>query len=83
MKLREGAFELLIEANVIPCSKLAAMAQKLDIDKDGFVELDHVVGLVKEEGLGTIIDDEAQSIIGQGREIKQQRPRKEDIVQES
>jgi LETM1 and EF-hand domain-containing protein 1 len=57
--------------------------QKLDVDKDGFVELDHVVGLVKEEGLGTVIDDEAQSIIGQGREIKQQRPRKEDIVQES
>lgn len=57
--------------------------EKLDVDKDGFVELDHVLGLVKEEGLGTVIDDEAQSIIGQGREIKQQRPRKEDIVQES
>lgn len=39
--------------------------QKLDVDKDGFVELDHVLGLVKEEGLGTVIDDEAQSIIGQ------------------
>jgi len=48
-----------------------------------FVELDHVLGLVKEEGLGTVIDDEAQSIIGQGREIKQLRPRKEDIVQEA
>ncbi|KAK2466966.1 hypothetical protein APHAL10511_001224 [Amanita phalloides] len=57
--------------------------QKLDVDKDGFVELDHVLGLVKEEGLGTVIDDEAQSIIGQGREIKQLRPRKEDIVQET
>ncbi|KAF8350756.1 LETM1-domain-containing protein [Amanita rubescens] len=57
--------------------------EKLDVDKDGFVELDHVLGLVKEEGLGTVIDDEAQSIIGQGREIKQLRPRKEDIVQEA
>ena len=27
--------------------------QKLDVDKDGFVELEHVLGLVKEEGLGT------------------------------
>jgi LETM1 and EF-hand domain-containing protein 1 len=26
--------------------------QKLDVDKDGFVELEHVLGLVKEEGLG-------------------------------
>ncbi|KAF8740987.1 hypothetical protein AX14_006197 [Amanita brunnescens Koide BX004] len=56
---------------------------KLDVDKDGFVELDHVLGLVKEEGLGTVIDDEAQSIIGQGQEIKQLRPRKEDIVHEA
>jgi LETM1 and EF-hand domain-containing protein 1 len=56
---------------------------KLDVDKDGFVELDHVLGLVKEEGLGTVIDDEAQSIIGQGQEIKQLKPRKEDIVQET
>ncbi|PFH54406.1 hypothetical protein AMATHDRAFT_668 [Amanita thiersii Skay4041] len=60
-----------------------AVVQKLDVDQDGFVELEHVVGLVKEEGLGTIVDDEAQSIIGQGREIKDQRPRKEDIVQEA
>lgn len=26
--------------------------EKLDVDKDGFVELEHVLGLVKEEGLG-------------------------------
>ncbi|KXN82064.1 LETM1 and EF-hand domain-containing protein 1, mitochondrial [Leucoagaricus sp. SymC.cos] len=57
-----------------------AVIQKLDVDKDGFVELEHVVGLVKEEGLGTLIDDEAQSIIGQGNEIKNSKPRKEDIV---
>ncbi|KAF8078004.1 LETM1-like protein-domain-containing protein [Lyophyllum atratum] len=59
-----------------------AVIQKLDIDKDGFVELEHVLGLVKEEGLGIVIDDEAQSIIGQGKEIKNSKPRKEDIVQE-
>lgn len=30
-----------------------AIIQKLDADQDGFVELEHVLGLVKEEGLGT------------------------------
>ncbi|KAI0792876.1 LETM1-domain-containing protein [Abortiporus biennis] len=56
--------------------------EKLDADKDGFVELDHLLGLVREEGLGILLDDEAQSIIGQGKEIMNSRPRKEDIVQE-
>ncbi|KIJ68928.1 hypothetical protein HYDPIDRAFT_122810 [Hydnomerulius pinastri MD-312] len=59
-----------------------AVIQKLDVDKDGFVELEHVLGLVREEGLGIEVDDEAQNIIGQGREIKDSKPRKEDIVQE-
>ncbi|KAG6818163.1 hypothetical protein H0H87_000068 [Tephrocybe sp. NHM501043] len=59
-----------------------AVIQKLDVDQDGFVELEHVLGLAKEEGLGIVIDDEAQSIIGQGNEIKNSKPRKEDIVQE-
>jgi LETM1 and EF-hand domain-containing protein 1 len=31
---------------------------------------------------GIEIDDEARTLIGQGREIKDSRPRKEDIVQE-
>ena len=26
--------------------------EKLDVDKDGFVELEHVLGLIREEGLG-------------------------------
>lgn len=56
--------------------------EKLDVDKDGYVELEHVLGLVREEGLGGILDDEAQSIIGQGKEIMNSGPRKEDIVQE-
>lgn len=76
-----------------------AVIQKLDVDKDGFVELEHVLGIAKEEGLGErfimssrvphliltsgiVIDDEAQSLIGQGKEIKNSKPRKEDIVQE-
>ncbi|KDR81556.1 hypothetical protein GALMADRAFT_59406 [Galerina marginata CBS 339.88] len=59
-----------------------AVIQKLDVDQDGFVELEHVLGLVREEGLGILLDDEAQSIIGQGKEIKNSKPRKEDIVQE-
>jgi len=75
-----------------------AVIHKLDVDKDGYVELEHVLGLVKEEGLGVlcfilhspgsssmtgiVIDDEAQCIIGQGNEIKNSKPKKEDIVQE-
>ena len=31
---------------------------------------------------GILLDDEAQSLIGQGREIKNSKPRKEDIIQE-
>ena len=31
-----------------------AVIQKLDVDQDGFVELEHVLGLVKEEGLGLL-----------------------------
>ncbi|KAK7466983.1 LETM1 domain-containing protein ylh47 [Stygiomarasmius scandens] len=60
-----------------------AVIQKLDVDKDGFVELEHVLELVKEEGLGTVLDDDAQSIIGTGKEIKAQKPRKEDIVDDT
>lgn len=30
------------------------VVQKLDVDKDGFVVLEHVVELVKEEGLGML-----------------------------
>ncbi|KAI0086618.1 LETM1-like protein-domain-containing protein [Irpex rosettiformis] len=60
------------------------LTEKLDADKDGFVELEHILDLVREEGLGlgTILDDEAQSILGQGKEIKADKPRKEDIVSE-
>lgn len=32
-----------------------AVIQKLDVDQDGYVELEHVLGLVKDEGLGRFI----------------------------
>jgi len=32
--------------------------------------------------IGILLDDEAQTIIGQGNELKNSKPRKEDIVQE-
>ncbi|KAF9532923.1 LETM1-domain-containing protein [Crepidotus variabilis] len=61
--------------------------KKLDVDKDGYVELEHVLGLVKEEGLGIVvgIDKEAEIILGQGKEVRSgegPKPRKEDIIQE-
>lgn len=59
-----------------------AVIQKLDVDQDGFVPLEHVLGLVSEEGLGIVVDDEAQSILGQGSELKNLKPKKEDIVQD-
>ncbi|KAJ7940718.1 LETM1-like protein-domain-containing protein [Mycena leptocephala] len=59
-----------------------AVIQKLDVDKDGFVELEHVLGLVREEGLGIVMDDDAQSLRGEAREIKNSKPRKEDIVKD-
>lgn len=36
--------------------------EKLDADKDGFVELEHVLGLIKEEGLGTLSFSWAKSV---------------------
>lgn len=62
---------------------IQAVIQKLDVDQDGYVELEHVLGLMEEEGLGIEVDDEARTIIVQGKEIKMDsKPRKEDIVQE-
>jgi LETM1 and EF-hand domain-containing protein 1 len=58
---------------------------KLDPDGDGLVRLEHVLGLVEGEGLGVVreeaaLGDEVRSLVGEGREIKERRPRKEDIV---
>ncbi|KAI6032551.1 LETM1-like protein-domain-containing protein [Pisolithus marmoratus] len=62
---------------------IQAVIQKPDVDQDGYVELEHVLGLIKEDGLGIEVDDEARTIIVQGKEIRMDsRPREEDIVQE-
>ncbi|KAI9456643.1 LETM1-domain-containing protein [Lactarius psammicola] len=61
---------------------VAHVVDKLDVDHDGFVELEHVLGLAREEGLGIVIEadeTDARSLLG---EIKESKPRKEDIVQE-
>ncbi|EJD44062.1 LETM1-domain-containing protein [Auricularia subglabra TFB-10046 SS5] len=60
-----------------------AIVAKLDVDKDGFVQLEHVLELAKEDGMGFGVDEDARSIIGQGKEIKDLRPKKADIVHES
>lgn len=50
--------------------RIRKIVQKLDVDKDGFVELDHVKDLVEQEGIGSVA-------ASPGDELK---PRKEDIV---
>ncbi|CUA70284.1 LETM1 and EF-hand domain-containing protein anon-60Da, mitochondrial [Rhizoctonia solani] len=64
--------------------EIEGLVHKLDVDHDGYVVLEHVLGLVREEGLGIVLDDEAKTIVGQGREIidSNLKPKKEDIVQE-
>lgn len=61
------------------------IVKKLDVDNDGFVVLEHVMDLIGEEGLGVVLDADAQDLLGQGREIINSKaaakPRKEDIVQ--
>lgn len=56
---RISAADLQKALNVIkhkPDAEIAdRIVEKLDVDKDGFVELEHVLGLVREEGLGTSI----------------------------
>jgi LETM1 and EF-hand domain-containing protein 1 len=61
---------------------VAHVVDKLDVDHDGFVELEHVLGLAREEGLGIVVETDetdARSLLG---EIRESKPRKEDIVQE-
>jgi len=46
------------------------IVQKLDVDKDGYVILEHVLSLAKEQGIDIGVDEDARSIIGLGKEIK-------------
>lgn len=41
-----------------------AVIEKLDVDKDGYVELEHVLGLVREEGLGKSSYDSLDLLLG-------------------
>ncbi|KAG8863085.1 hypothetical protein FRB96_009265 [Tulasnella sp. 330] len=63
---------------------IEGIVKKLDVDSDGLVVLEDVLSLVKDEGLGICVDDEAEKLISLGREIKKDdKPRKEDILQQS
>jgi LETM1 and EF-hand domain-containing protein 1 len=42
--------------------------------------LDHVVELTQDMGLGIIVDDQAKKILDKGAEIKDTKPKKEDII---
>lgn len=65
-----------------------AISQKLDPDGDGFVELDHVLDLAQDDGLGIVLDDVATTLLDKGHDIrhskdlKDLRPKREDIIAE-
>lgn len=52
---------------------IKVLIDKLDIDHDGFVPLDHVVSLAAEEGLGIVVDDESSSktIVSEGQKLRE------------
>ncbi|KAG0148987.1 hypothetical protein CROQUDRAFT_669477 [Cronartium quercuum f. sp. fusiforme G11] len=51
---------------------IEVLIDKLDIDHDGFVPLDHVVSLAAEEGLGIVVDEDSSSnvIISEGQKLR-------------
>ncbi|CAH7685530.1 LETM1-like protein-domain-containing protein [Phakopsora pachyrhizi] len=51
---------------------IEVLIDKLDVDHDGFVPLDHVLSLAEEEGLGIVLDEESASnaIISQGQKLR-------------
>ncbi|MBW0478942.1 hypothetical protein O181_018657 [Austropuccinia psidii MF-1] len=51
---------------------IKVLIDKLDVDHDGFVPLDHVISLAEEEGLGIVLDEESSSnvIISQGKKLR-------------
>jgi len=68
-----------------PPEVVQGVVKKLDVDDDGYVVLEEILDLIGEEGLGVVVDAEAQDLLGQGRELlksKAAKPRKEDIVRE-
>lgn len=62
---------------------IAGICKKLDLDDDGLVVLNDVMDLIKDEGLGVVVDDAEGELVGVGREMKDDKPRKEDILHSS
>lgn len=50
--------------------QITALIDKLDVDHDGFVPIEDVTSLAEVEGLGIVIDETADELIGQGQEIR-------------
>lgn len=77
-----------------PEDVIEKLGKKLDVDQDGFVELDHVLELAQDHGLGLgIVHDDAAALINKGVDIRQSKdmkevkekdlkPKREDIVDE-
>jgi len=65
---------------------IESIGQKLDPDGDGFVELDHVLDLAQDEGLGIVLGEEASKLIDKGhgmrQDVKDLKPKREDIIAE-
>ncbi|WWD09568.1 hypothetical protein V865_007696 [Kwoniella europaea PYCC6329] len=68
---------------------IEGLGKKLDVDQDGFVELDHVIELTQDHGLGILLEDEeARNILDKGsdirhsKDVKELKPKREDILQE-
>ncbi|WVQ70852.1 hypothetical protein IAR50_000377 [Cryptococcus sp. DSM 104548] len=65
------------------------LGKKLDVDSDGFVELDHVLELTQDHGLGILLEDEeAKNLLNTGsdirhsKDVKELKPKLQDILQE-
>ncbi|WRT64302.1 uncharacterized protein IL334_001234 [Kwoniella shivajii] len=68
---------------------IEGLGKKLDVDQDGFVELDHVLELTQDHGLGILLEDEeARNILDKGsdirhsKDVKELKPKREDIISE-
>lgn len=83
LKAALGVIKHAPDADVIE-----TLGKKLDVDQDGFVELDHVLDLAVDDGLGIILDDDAATLIDKGhdirhsKDIKELKPKREDIISE-
>lgn len=51
---------------------IEVLIDKLDVDHDGFVPLEHVVSLAAEEGLGIVVDEDSSSnaIVSEGQKLR-------------